>query len=96
MEDDQRRAKQSVVWAAVFLTISAAWGLTIVAFTGTDKLIPVAIAFVLGALVSFITVPLLLLTDGCGPGLLWVGRILICLEALLLAVGCLIGVSLMI
>ena len=80
---------------AVFLTSFAAWGLSTVVASKESGLIPVAIALTIGALVSLISVPLLLCVPGCSPALLAGGRILVAIEALCLAVACVIGVTTM-
>ncbi len=96
MKNDDRRLKLDLVWVIVFLTVFAAWGLSTVVATQESRLIPTAIALTMGALVSLISVPLLLCVPGCSPTLLAGGRILVGIEALCLAVACVLAVGTMI
>ena len=96
MNDDDRRLKMDLVWASVFLTSFAAWGLSTVVAAEEPELIPTAVALTLGALVSLVSVPLLLCVPGCGPNLLAKGRILVGIEAACLAVACVLGVITMV
>lgn len=85
--------KMDLVWASVFLTVFAASGLSIVVASQEPELIPTAVALMVGALVSLVTVPLLLCAPGFSPTLLAGGRILVCLEAACLAVACVLAAS---
>lgn len=96
MKDDERQLKLDLVWVIVFLTIFAAWGLSTVVASQEPELIPTAIALTIAALVSLISVPLLLCVPGCSPTLLAGGRILVGIEVLCLAVACVLAVSAMI
>ena len=92
MEDDQRREKLDIVWGCVFLTGFAVWGLTTIVFGAGPGNEPSAIALTIGALVSVVTVPLLLSAPGSAPALLKRGRMLLWLQAACLGGACVAGV----
>jgi hypothetical protein len=85
METDYRRQKLDLVWASVFLTAFAVWGLTALVSSGGSDLLVIAVVATIGLFFSIVTVPLLLFFGGNGLGLLIVGRILVFLQTLCLA-----------
>ncbi len=92
MSDDDRRLKTDLVWATVFLTVFALWGLSIIVGSQESALIPTAIALMIGGLFSLISMPLLLCGPGCSPTLLFVCRTLVWIEVVCLQVACVLGV----
>jgi hypothetical protein len=92
MDDRKEASPYGIVWAAVFLTVLIAWGLTIVIFAKGNGLAPIAIALMVGAVPAFVTVPLLLATGEARPATIAVGRVLVWSQALALLVACIIGI----
>lgn len=92
METDNRRQKLDVVWASVFLTAFAMWGVFVLAASEASDLQLTAVGLALGLIFSLFTVPLLLLFSGSGRGLLLVGRILVCVQLLCLVAAVVLGI----
>jgi hypothetical protein len=82
MEVDCRRQKLDLVWASIFLTVFAMWGLFVLAVSESSEMQLTAVAMACGLLFSLVTVPVLLVFSGNGRGLLVVGRVLVCLQLL--------------
>lgn len=82
MEMNRRQAKLDLVWASVFLSAFAMWGLLVLALSEASELQLAAAAMVLGLLFALVTVSLLLLSARDGRGLLVAGRILVCAQLL--------------
>ncbi len=95
MESNQRREKLDLVWGSVFFTTFAGWGLTMVVFGGGTGTEAIAIALTIGALLSLVTVPLLLSVPGSSAALLAGGRVLLWLQAACLGAACVLGIILM-
>ena len=99
MENNHLREKVHLVWGAVFMTAFSGWALTMAIFSGGTQardVLPIAVAFTVGALISLVTVPLLLSVPGSSPALLAGGRILLWLQAISMGVGCVLGIIIMV
>jgi hypothetical protein len=94
MEETRRREKPDLIWAAVFLTaVIAVFLVVLFAFAVGEKLVPeMAIVLLIGGGLSVLNATLLLSAPGQGPALLTVGRLLVWVSFLAIAIACVLGV----
>jgi hypothetical protein len=94
MEETRRREKLDLVWATVFLTaVITAFLVVLFAFVAERKLVAeMAIVLLIGGGLSALNATLLLSAPGQGAGLLTIGRLLVWVSFLAIAVACVLGV----
>lgn len=83
MDENGQKLKMQLVWASVFMMVFGAWGFSMLIATGGGTGTAVmGLCMTLGILLSFLTVPLLLIFAGAGRSQLVAGRILVALQGL--------------
>ncbi|MHC4224934.1 MAG: hypothetical protein ACYSX0_16185 [Planctomycetota bacterium] len=94
MEETGRREKLDLVWAAVFLTaVIAVFLVVLFAFVAGQELVPeMAIVLLIGGALSVLNATLLLSVPGQGSALLTIGRLLVWVSFLAVAIACVLGV----